>query len=54
MFTYVDFMNCTKLQLFGILDGVHLEPEEREGFYKACKDRGISDIWDEYWKHNGV
>ena len=51
---YEDFMSCTKEQLFGILDGVHLEPQEWEAFYKACEDRGIPYIWDEYWKSYGV
>ena len=46
MFTYEDFMECSQAQLIGIIEhGVHLEPEEREAFYRACKDRGISDIW---------
>ena len=51
MFTYDDFMNCTKEQLFGILDGVYLEPEEWRVFYKACQDRGISNLWDEYYDY---
>ena len=54
MFTYEDFMECTQDQLLGILDGVHLEPEEREAFYKACHDRWISDIWELYYQSYGV
>lgn len=54
MFTYDDFMGCTEAQLVGIIeDCVHLEPEEREAFYKACNDRGL-DIWEMYYQSNGV
>lgn len=46
MFTFDDFMAMTREQIFGIMDGVRLEPEERTQFNRACSIRKIT--WNDY------